>query len=177
MKRLAHRLYRAILCLLNCPIPTQYVRHQGGDEISADAKLGYVLVEYIEETRGRMLSCDWAEKRTDVNLWTNLYRDLSRIFLDLAKIPLPKIGSFVIDNNGFLRLANRPLFLGVHELENERIPIDIPRDRIYSTVDSYVGDVLSVHDSRLENQPNAINDLMDYAYQSGALTAMRAILP
>lgn len=136
-----------------------------------------MLVEYVEETRGKMLSCSWSEKQGDARLRANLYRDLSRIFLSLAKVSVSKIGSFVIDNHGFLRLANRPLFLGIQELENEGIPIDTPRDCTYPIVDSFVMDVLSYHDSRLQNQPNAINDKMDYAYQTGALTAMRAIFP
>lgn len=136
-----------------------------------------MLVEYVEQEKGEMLSSSWSTKQHDIHSRTNLYRDLSRIFLSLAKVPVSKIGSFVIDNQGYLRLANRPLFLGIQELENEKILIDTPRDCTYSTVDSFVMDVLSYHDSRLENQPNAINDKMDYAYQAGALTAMRAIFP
>ncbi|KAL1854188.1 hypothetical protein Plec18170_004952 [Paecilomyces lecythidis] len=38
-------------------------------------------------------------------------------------------------------------------------------------------DILGAHDSRLINQPNAINDSGDYMYQASALTAMRATLP
>ncbi|RDW93842.1 uncharacterized protein DSM5745_01164 [Aspergillus mulundensis] len=34
-----------------------------------------------------------------------------------------------------------------------------------------------MHDSRLRHQPNAINDLGDYLYQTSALTAMRAVFP
>ncbi|KAK2740930.1 hypothetical protein FQN57_005934 [Myotisia sp. PD_48] len=54
---------------------------------------GYMLVEFVQETTGKMLSCTWEEKKNDEKLRTNLYRDLSRIFLSLARIPLPKIGS------------------------------------------------------------------------------------
>ncbi|KAJ8225850.1 hypothetical protein LV156_009038 [Aspergillus fumigatus] len=92
-------------------------------------------------------------------------------------IPLPKIGSFVIDQNGFLRLTNRPLSLEIQDLENEEIPTNIPRDNTYSTVDSYVSDILRIHDSRLRHQPNAINDTGDYIYQTSALAAMRTVFP
>lgn len=138
---------------------------------------GYLLIEYIEETRGKMLSTEWFEKHDDIKLRINFFRDLSRILLTLARISLPAIGSFVIDDAGFLQLKNRPLSLGIHELENEEIPTDIPRNYTYSTVDSYVTDLLGTHDSRLRNQPNAINDIGDYLYQTSALTAMRAIFP
>lgn len=38
-------------------------------------------------------------------------------------------------------------------------------------------DTLLYYDSRLRNQPNAINDLANYIYQTSSLTAMRAIFP
>ncbi|KLJ09419.1 hypothetical protein EMPG_15154 [Blastomyces silverae] len=92
----------------------------------------------------------------DIKLRTNLFRDLSRILLSLSQIPLQQIGSFIIDCNGFLRLGNRPLSIEIQQLENEKIPINIPRDYTYSTVESYVMDMLAIHDSRLQNQPNTI---------------------
>lgn len=122
-----------------------------------------------------MLSSTWSLKRNDVKLRKNLFRDLSRIYLSLSRTPLPRIGSFIIDNNGFICLQNRPLSLGIQDLENERIPTDMPRDYTYSTVDSYIADILSLHDNRLRHQPNAINDLGDYIYQTSSLTTMRAI--
>ncbi|GIK04890.1 hypothetical protein Aspvir_008988 [Aspergillus viridinutans] len=130
---------------------------------------------YIEEEQGEMLSNTWPEKQHDIRLRTNFFRDLSRIILSVTRIPLPKIGSFVIDHNGFLCLTNRPLSLEIQELENEEIPTNIPRDYTYSTVDSYVTDILRIHDSRLRHQPNAINDTGDYIYQTSALAAMRTV--
>lgn len=124
-----------------------------------------------------MLSNSWPEKQYDIRLRTNLFRDLSRILLSIGRIALPKIGSFVIDHNGFLCLTNRPLSLEIQELENEEIPTNIPRDCTYSTVNSYVMDIVGFHDSRVRHQPNAINDLGDYIYQTSALTAMRTVFP
>lgn len=138
---------------------------------------GYLLIEYIEEEQGEMLSNTWPEKQFDVRMRTNFFRDLSRIFLSITRIPLPKIGSFVIDHDGFLRLTNRPLSLEIQDLENEEIPTDMPRNYTYSTVDSYVTDLLRIHDSRIRYQPNAINDTGDYIYQTSALTAMRTAFP
>lgn len=106
----------------------------------------------------------------------NLFRDLSKIFLSLSRVTLPRIGSFIIDANGYLTLANRRLSSEIHELENENIPVDIPRDFTYSTVDSYLVDFLSCHDSRMQHQPNAVMDLKDGIYQITALT-MKAIFP
>lgn len=88
---------------------------------------------------------------------------------------MPRIGSFIIDHDGFLQLTNRPLPLEIQDLENERIPTSIPRDFTYSTVDSYVTDILGFHNSRLQNQPNAIKDTADYVYQTSALTVMRTV--
>jgi hypothetical protein len=62
-------------------------------------------------------------------------------------------------------------------LENENIPTGIPYDFTYLTVESYVTDILGVHDSRLWYQPNAVNNVQDCGYQISALATMRTILP
>lgn len=179
MSRLIQSLRRRALRAFGYSIPSRYVPHWRRTGKVEDDRLdiGYLLIEYVEGVRGKMLSSSWALKRDESKLRTNLFRDLSRIYLSLFKAPLPRIGSFIIDNNGFLRLENRPLYVGIQELENEHISTDIPRDYTYSTVDAYVVDTLQFHDSRLRSQPNAINDLMDYIYQTSALTTMRAIFP
>lgn len=138
---------------------------------------GYLLIEYIEEEQGEMLSNTWPEKQNDDKLRANFFRDISRILLSITRIPLPKIGSFIIDHGGFLRLTNRPLSLEIQEMENEEIPTNIPRDYTYSTVESYVADILRVHDNRIRYQPNTINDTGDYIYQTSALATMRTVLP
>ncbi|PWY91883.1 hypothetical protein BO94DRAFT_564583 [Aspergillus sclerotioniger CBS 115572] len=170
---------RRLLSWLGRPVPTQFVCHQAAGNISQNRVMGagYLLIEYIEEEQGEMLSNTWPEKQLDAGLRTNFFRDLSRILLSITRIPLPKIGSFTIDPNGFLQLTNRPLSIGIHDLENDKIPIDIPRDYTYSTIDSYVTDILRIHDSRLRYQPNAINDIGDYIYQTSALAAMRTTFP
>ncbi|KAL5334630.1 hypothetical protein BJX70DRAFT_411134 [Aspergillus crustosus] len=174
-----HRLGKLMLRLLGCQLPSKYIRHQTRRDVSGVSRLNvsYMLLEYIEPTRGTMLSSTWSLKKDDARLRTNFLRDLSRIYLSLSKTPLPRIGSFTIDSRGCLLLNNRPLSLGIQELENEHIPTDMPRDYTYSTVDSFVVDTLSYHDSRLRCQPNAINDLSDYIYQTSSLTTMRAIFP
>lgn len=125
-----------------------------------------------------MLSSTWFENNQhDDKLRTNFFHDLARILLSISRIPLPQIGSFIIDDAGFLRLANRPLSVEMAELENDEIPTHIPRDYTYSTTDSYVVDTLAFHDSRLQNQPNAVKSLSDTISQMAALTAMRTVFP
>lgn len=124
-----------------------------------------------------MLSCTWNQRRQELKLRSNFFRSLSRIFLSLARVPLPQIGSFTICDDGVLRLVNRPLSLEMQDLENEHIPVGIPRRLTYSTVDAYINGILAFHDSRLRHQPNAINTLTDGLYQMAALTTMRAIFP
>lgn len=65
----------------------------------------------------------------------------------------------------------------VQMLENEGILNDISRDVTYSTVESYTADILHVHDSRLQGQPNAVNYVSDCSIQMATLAAMRALLP
>lgn len=123
-----------------------------------------------------MLSDDWHDKYDgNQTLRLNLFRNLAKIILTLSQKPLPKIGSFTIDNDGFLRLENRPLAAESTIVENEETPLDIPRDRVYSTVDSYVNGLLSVHDSYLRYQPNSLACVADCVTQMSALSMMRAL--
>lgn len=125
-----------------------------------------------------MLSSTWNEERHNNEIRENLFRGLSRILLDITRVPLQRIGSFTVDNNGFLLLANRPLSMIIHQLENEKIPVDIPRQLTYTSADSYVADMLNcVHDSRLRHQPNGASDEADCVFQMSALAAMRALSP
>ncbi|OAP55990.1 hypothetical protein AYL99_10142 [Fonsecaea erecta] len=95
----------------------------------------------------------------------------------MAQVPFPRIGSLIIDDDGFLQLANRPLTLEIQDLESEGIPLDVPRNRTYYTVGSYVDDLLNCHDNRLRHQPNAVNDIGDGVSQMAALTMLRAVRP
>jgi len=107
----------------------------------------------------------------------NLFKDLSRIMVSLAKIPQPRIGSFTIDNKGFLSLTNRPLTLRLQALENEGVPTNIHRLQTYECAESYALDLLAYHDSRLLYQPNSINDELDGRRQMSTLGLMRSVLP
>lgn len=122
-----------------------------------------------------MLSESWGEGRHNVQLRRNLFKGLSSIMLSAARIPLARIGSFIVDEKGFLKLSNRPLTLEIQQLENEHIPVDIRRNFTYSTVDAYANDILAFHESRLRHQPNAVNDIKDSLFQMAALTTFRAI--
>ncbi|OBT97664.1 hypothetical protein VE01_04425 [Pseudogymnoascus verrucosus] len=175
VRQYIQRLRRHVLSWLGYPVPSRYVRHDIGRLGLADA--GYLLTEYIEETQGEMLSNTWLENQHDSRLRTNLFHDLSRIILSISRIALPRIGSFVIDNDGFLSLTNRPLSIEIQTLENEEVPTNIRRDYTYTTVDSYIVDMLAFHDNRLRIQPNAINDIDDSVSQMSALGAMRTIMP
>ncbi|KAJ5106263.1 hypothetical protein N7456_002938 [Penicillium angulare] len=126
-------------------------------------------------SQGKMLSKTWEEGRHDAHLRKNLFHGLSRALVQLAQIPIPRIGSFILDDQGYLRLANRPLSLEIHQSENEGLPIDIPRQITYESTDSYIHNIFSLHESRLRHQPNAVGHLEDGAYQTSALMVMRSV--
>lgn len=118
LSRWFHYIRCRLLRLFGYETPSGYIRHQGP---CLDAlKAGYMLIEYIDETRGKMLSYTWEDNRHRKDLRSNLFRGLSRILLMLAKVPVPRIGSFTIDDKGFLVLNNRPLSLELQQLESEK---------------------------------------------------------
>lgn len=124
-----------------------------------------------------MLSETWEQTRDDKERRNNLFRDLSRIILSVGKVPLPRIGSFTLDDKGVLSLTNRPLTLSLQQLENGGIPTIIGRKDTYTAIEPYVFDLLAYHDSRLRHQPNSINDEYDGRGQMASIAGMRAVLP
>ncbi|RWQ93367.1 hypothetical protein C8Q69DRAFT_487982 [Paecilomyces variotii] len=174
MTRCLQYLRRLALATLGYPVPSRLVPQRGD---GPNLFVGYLLIEYIEEGQGMMLSNTWDEGYVDTRLRTNFFRSLSRVLLTIAQVPVPQIGSFTINDDGVLTLSNRPLTLEVHELENERIPVDIPRNLTYTSVDSYVMDILAFHDSRLRHQPNAATNEQDCVYQMSALSTMKMVFP
>ncbi|KMP06280.1 hypothetical protein CIHG_09202 [Coccidioides immitis H538.4] len=152
------RFKRRFISWLGHPIPSKNIRSQRrSDNIIGT---GYLLMEYIEPSRGTMLSNTWMDSQHDMQLRTNLFRG------SLSRVPLPRIGSFIIDDHkGFLVLAYRLLCVEIQLLENGRMLTDIHRDYTYSTVDSYLTDILTFHVHRFRYQPNAGVDelvLSDY---------------
>ncbi|OJJ36408.1 hypothetical protein ASPWEDRAFT_49912 [Aspergillus wentii DTO 134E9] len=113
--------------------------------------------------------------RTDKTRRRNLFSDLANIMLSLSRIKLPRIGSLTMNNDGVIRLTNRPLTLRLQTLENEDIPT-IPRNSTYESVEPYLLDLLQCHDNRINYQPNAIHNLTDGQEQLAALTMMRGTL-
>ncbi|RAK95669.1 uncharacterized protein BO80DRAFT_439200 [Aspergillus ibericus CBS 121593] len=153
--------------------PCRYVARR----VARSLNTGYLIMDYVESTEGVMLSDSWEALRHDKTRRNNLFRGLSRIILSIAQVPFPQIVSLTLDNNGVIKLTNRPLTLRLQHLENESIPTNIGRDLTYSTTDSYLLDLLAYHDSRLRFSPNSVRDEYDGQAQLSILTTMRALLP
>ncbi|KAE8153631.1 hypothetical protein BDV25DRAFT_22006, partial [Aspergillus avenaceus] len=172
-----HRWIHAIRCQafawLGYQTPSGYVPHPAKGEHAV--KSSYLLLEYIQPDRGSMLSNTWTDNQHNITLRKRLFHSLSRILLSISRIPIPRIGSFIIDHKGYLVLVNRPLSIEIQQLENEQIPTGIHRNYTYSTVDSYIADILTFHDNRFRHQPNAVNNLGDCVFQLSSLSAMRTV--
>ncbi|KAH9877881.1 hypothetical protein J1614_003098 [Plenodomus biglobosus] len=158
------------LRLLGYPAPSRYV----GRSLPLSIDTGYLIVDCVKE--GEMLSECWNSLRHDRDRKANLFADMSRIILSLARVPFTRIGSLTIDHHGIISLTNRPLTCTLQQLENCGIPTDIPRNLTYSTADAYLSDLLACHDNRIRYMPNSIHDTADGQQQLSALTMMRALL-
>ena len=123
-----------------------------------------------------MLTNTWQKYRHDKNHRSNLFKGLSKIILSLGRVPLPRIGSFTIGDDGIISLSNRPLTLRVHQAENENIATNMDRQLTYTSTDPYLMDMLSIYDNRLRYQPNAVTDAADARRQLAVLTCMRAVM-
>lgn len=161
---------RGLSWLFGAPL-TPYVSHHRQHLLEH----GYLIIEHVE--RGQMLSKTWGDHRQDQNKRRNLFRGLSQIMLSLSRHPLPRIGSWTIDDRGVLSLTNRPLTYHLHQLDNWGAPRLMPQHVTYSTADAYYLDLIACHGQQLRHQPNAFHSHSDGEMQLAALAAMRAILP
>ncbi|KAL2786374.1 hypothetical protein BJX66DRAFT_328625 [Aspergillus keveii] len=80
---------------------------------------------------------------------------------------LSKTRSMILCDDRYVRLANRPLSLGIQELEKEGILVDIPRDFTYTSTYAYLADLLALH----------VNDYGDFTYETGILAIMHMLSP
>ena len=92
-----HHIRCRLRSWLGYPVPSKYV--QQPTSISS-AIGGYLLLEYIDERDGQMLSSTWEAGRANPKLRQNLYRGISRILLSLAQQSFHKIGSLTINDEG-----------------------------------------------------------------------------
>lgn len=92
--------------------------------------LGYLLIEHVEH--GEMLWTSWQRRGDNDHRQVNLYRGLAKIMLSLARVPLPRIGSWTMNDDGILSLTNRPLSDLTFFWNKHQIPTGIPRVSSYS---------------------------------------------
>lgn len=84
-----------------------------------------------------MLFATWEEHLYDSKQRANLFRYLYQIMLRLARLPLPRTGSWTTDDHSVLELAKRPLTLLLRQLEDAEISTKMPRDRTNTSVEPY----------------------------------------
>ena len=104
-----------------------------------------------------------------------LFRGLSQIILSLARIPHARIGSFQFHNNGTITLTNRPLSSDMMISENQGAPRVIEKNNTFSCTDAFVSDMITFHDHRFLNEPNAVNDEGDCRGQMAVKVLLRVL--
>ena len=105
----------------------------------------------------------------------NFLRGLAQVVLCLARLPQPRIGSYIFNNDGTIILANRPLTVTIALLERDGASRAIDEHTTYTSVEPYVTDVLTYHDNRFREQPNAVNNEYDGVNQMTTSVLMRAL--
>ncbi|KAL4893728.1 hypothetical protein BDV59DRAFT_177038 [Aspergillus ambiguus] len=66
MSRVVQRSCRRLCSWLGYPVPSPYTQHQPANQNVLDSP--YILIEYIDKSRGKMLSESWEEGSKDPNL-------------------------------------------------------------------------------------------------------------
>lgn len=136
----------------------------------------YMLLEYIGPQTGEMLSLTWAHYMDDAKRRDRLFRGMSRIMLSLARLPQSHIGSFRFNpSNATITLTNRPLMCTTMIFEHSGTPRTIPPDTIYQTTESFVSEMLTLHDNHLLHDRHAVRNEDDARERIAIRTLLRAL--
>jgi len=94
--------------------------------------------------------------------------------LSLARLPQMRIGSFRFNpGDGTVALTNRPLTCSMVLLENDGAPRTMQSSDTYNCTDAFVADMITFHDQRFLNQPNAANSEIDCRGQMAVKALLR----
>lgn len=158
---------------MNRPVPSAYLLLRLQDVPIAT---GYMVLEHFGSTCGRPLPLVVRnqELASEPAKMHNLFRDVSRIILAVARIPQPKIGAFRFNENGTIALDNRPILFDMFQWENQGAPRTMGVDQTYTSTAHYVADVLSFYDGRFLAAPNAVLDAADCEGQMAIQSFFRA---
>ena len=135
-----------------------------------------MLLEYIGPQTGKMLSLTWAEHLDDTKRRARLFRGMSRIMLSLSRLPQPHIGSFRFNpSNATITLTNRPLMCTTMIFEHSGTPRTISPDTTYQTTESFVSEMLTLHDNYLLHDGHAVRDEDDARERIAIRTLLRTL--
>lgn len=169
--RLGRMLWRPIHYLFRYPQLSNYTPNPTVHKLPT----AYMLLEYIDNRKGQMLSNTWDKWREDPDRCTRLHKEIARIILSLARDPQPRIGAFHFQDDCTVALSNRPLTCATIMLENDGTPRTIQKGETYSSTEPYVSDMLALHDNYFLSNPNSVYDAEDCRGQMAARTVLRAV--
>ncbi|OAA63530.1 hypothetical protein SPI_03693 [Niveomyces insectorum RCEF 264] len=165
--------------LFGWPVPSSYVTVPPSGLSTPDNLAflsGYMVLECFGPPMGRLLPKVVGTNDIDPQdpKAQNLYRSLARLMLAIGRIRQPKIGAFRFHYDGTISLDNRPFTCPMMIMENEKAPRTIPSETTYTSVDSYVADMMAFHDASFLAAPNATDDEDDCRNQLSVRTFLRA---
>ncbi|KAK9438802.1 Aminoglycoside phosphotransferase [Metarhizium brunneum] len=135
----------------------------------------YMLLDYIGQDVGQMLSSTWNIHRHDPSHRNLLFHGLARIMISLARIPQPRIGSFRFHDDCTVTLTNRPSFAATALLENWGAEPSIDHEETYCSTESYVADMITLHDNYFYSNESAADDEHDCRAQMAIRTMLRTL--
>lgn len=169
--RIPRIIWRLCRSIFQGPFLSRYVPNP----ISTQLPVQYMLLEYIDADIGRTLSSTWLTHREDPIHRGQLFRGIARIIVSLSRIPQPRIGSFQFHDDCTVTLTNRPTLAATTIMENFGAKRSMHPGDTYSCTESFVTDMITLHDNYFYNNKSAADDAADCRGQMAIRTLLRAI--
>lgn len=122
-----------------------------------------------------MVVHNWDDKLEDPICRKRLLTGMTKIILEMAKVPQPKIGSFRFNNDCTISLDSRAMFAATAILEGQGTPRTIAEGHTYTCTEPFVADLITFLDGNLTSDVSAADAETDCRSQMATRTFLRAV--
>lgn len=134
---------------------------------------GYLLREYIEASRGHMLSSTQVDDQYDIRCRANVFQSLVPTMLNISQVRFLQLARLPSTTKDF-GVEKWPIIVE-YTSWRANIPTSIHRHFTYSTVDPFIVHVLILHSNHFHYELNVVNGLSDCVGQLSDRSAMRTV--
>ncbi|KAK7397868.1 hypothetical protein QQX98_012757 [Neonectria punicea] len=173
--RFSPKFWHFFEILVSGALNGQLIAPYAYDDCFHKLPFGYLLVEYIDASKGQPLANNWGEEADNLGLQNNLHCGIAKLMLSLASLPQERIGSYWFNDDLTVTLSGRPLICAQTLMEANGAGRIMPPNGTHSLTSSFISDVLDLHNNRFVSHVNSVSSEEDCYNQMGIMALLRTV--